>query len=208
MSCLDEQRGLLQTAGESRTRRTGSTLIRPAASAALSVLAIAASLFAAPSLSGLFGAGLGLLMLAIAAADARSYRIPNSLTAAAFALGLAAAALAGPAAVVQNLADAGLRGLASALVFFALREIYFRLRRRHGIGLGDVKLAAVAGTWLDWPLIPVAVEIAALGALAAYVAASLARRRPMSRTARMPFGVYFAPAIWLCWMLGAALLDG
>ena len=34
--------------------------------------------------------------------------------------------------------------------FFALRYGYARLRGRQGLGLGDVKLAFVAGAWLDW----------------------------------------------------------
>ena len=53
-----------------------------------------------------------------------------------------------------------------AAAFFGLWALYRRLRGREGIGLGDVKLAGVAGVWLDWPTIPVAVEIAALAALA------------------------------------------
>ncbi|MGO8843858.1 MAG: hypothetical protein ACLQFI_00575, partial [Methylocella sp.] len=39
-----------------------------------------ASLVAAPGLLGLFGAALGLLMIAIAIADARAYLIPDRLT--------------------------------------------------------------------------------------------------------------------------------
>jgi leader peptidase (prepilin peptidase) / N-methyltransferase len=187
-----------------------STWQAPIAYAVLTATACSiaiASLVAAPGTSGLFGGALGLLMLAIAAADARFFIIPDKLTVAAFGLGLTNAANEGLASIPENVAVAALRGLVLALAFFALREIYFRLRHRHGIGLGDVKLAAVAGAWLDWPLIPVAIEIAAVIALIAYIANQLIRRRPICAAAKLPFGLFFAPAIWACWLLNATFFE-
>ena len=107
----------------------------------------------------------------------------------------------------ENIAAAAFRGLVLALAFFALREIYLRLRHRHGIGLGDVKLAAVAGAWLDWTLIPVAIAIAALTALILYIAGQLVLRCSLSATAKLPFGLFFAPAIWFCWLLNAIFFE-
>ncbi len=187
-----------------------STRQAPIAYAVLTATACSiaiASLVAAPGTSGLFGGALGLLMLAIAAADARSFIIPNKLTIAAFGLGLTNAANEGLASIPESVAVAALRGLVLALAFFALREIYSRLRHRHGIGLGDVKLAAVAGAWLDWPLIPVAIEIAAIIALMAYLANQLILRRPICAAAKLPFGLFFAPAIWACWLLNATFFE-
>ena len=167
-----------------------------------------ASLVAAPGPPGLFGAALGFLMIAIAIADARAYLIPDRLTLAAFLLGLADAAAKGIENMPENIAIAAMQGFVLALAFFALREIYWRLRHRHGLGLGDVKLAAVAGAWLDWTLIPAAIEIAALSALFAYIASQLVLRRRLQATAKLPFGLFFAPAIWICWLLGALMLQG
>jgi leader peptidase (prepilin peptidase)/N-methyltransferase len=183
------------------------TPIEYAAFAALACSIAIASLAAAPGTSGLFGGALGLLMLAIAIADARSFIIPDKLTIAAFALALTNAANEGLSSMPENIAVAALRGLVLAVAFFALREFYFRLRHRHGIGLGDVKLAAVAGAWLDWTLIPVAIEIAALTALIVYIASQLFRRRPLCAAAKLPFGLFFAPAIWFCWLLNAMFLE-
>ncbi len=70
-----------------------------------------------------------------------------------------------------------------ALLFLGLRALYARLRDREGLGLGDVKLAAVAGAWLDWPMIPVAIEIAAFAALSIYVLRNFVRKRPMRAAA-------------------------
>jgi leader peptidase (prepilin peptidase)/N-methyltransferase len=54
--------------------------------------------------------------------------------------------------------------------------------------------------------IPIAVEIAALAALAVYALRRSMTGRPIRATARLPFGLFFAPAIWLCWLLEATLL--
>jgi leader peptidase (prepilin peptidase) / N-methyltransferase len=191
----------LALAGRGTAPRHGP--IEYAAFAALACSIVTASLFAAPGRSGLFGGALGLLMLAVAVADARAFIIPDKLTIAAFLLALTNATNEGLASMPENIAVAALRGLVLALAFFALRESYLRLRHRNGIGLGDVKLAAVAGAWLDWTLIPVAIEIAALTSLTIYVASRLARRRPLCAAAKLPFGLFFAPAIWFCWLLNA-----
>jgi leader peptidase (prepilin peptidase)/N-methyltransferase len=182
-------------------------LITSAAFAAIACSIVIASLFAAPDTSGLLGGALGLLMLAVAVADARAFIIPDNLTIAAFLLALTNAAIEGLASMPENIAVAALRGLVLALAFFALQEIYLRLRHRHGIGLGDVKLAAVAGAWLDWTLIPVAIEIAALTALIVYIANQLVLHRPLCAAAKLPFGLFFAPAIWVCWLLNAMFLE-
>jgi leader peptidase (prepilin peptidase) / N-methyltransferase len=182
-------------------------LITYAAFAALGCFVAIASLVAAPGRSGLLGGALGLLMLAVAVADARAFIIPDKLTIAAFLLALTNAANEGLESMPENIAVAALRGFVLALAFFALREIYLRLRHRHGIGFGDVKLAAVAGAWLDWTLIPVAIEIAALTALIFYVASQLVLRRPLCAAAKLPFGLFFAPAIWFCWLLNAIFFE-
>jgi leader peptidase (prepilin peptidase)/N-methyltransferase len=167
--------------------------------------AAAASVWAVPGTGGFLGGGLALLMLAIALVDYRYFLIPNELTAAALALALVNAALAGTPPIVESVAVAALRGAITMFFFLALRWLYGRLRQREGLGLGDVKLAFVAGAWLDWAMIPVAIEIAALGALLAYGAWHVFGGRPVDTTSRLPFGLFFAPAIWLSWLLGAVI---
>jgi leader peptidase (prepilin peptidase) / N-methyltransferase len=165
----------------------------------------AASMIVVPGARGVAGAGLACLMIAIAAVDARRFIIPDELTAAALALGLVHAAIGRPDGIGGALAIAALRGAIMAAAFFGLWALYRRLRGREGIGLGDVKLAGVAGVWLDWPTIPVAVEIAALAALAVCLVRWLAFGRTISATTRLPFGLFLAPAIWIAW-LGETML--
>lgn len=170
------------------------------------VSAVAASLALLPDARGVAGSGLALLMIAIAAVDARRFIIPDELSAAALALGLAATAWQAGGEIAAALGGAALRGVVLALAFWGLRMLYRRLRGHEGLGLGDVKLAGVAGVWLDWSTIPVAIEIAALSALAVCALRYFRDRRSVGATTKLPFGLFFAPAIWLGWLLGATLM--
>ena len=153
----------------------------------------------------MFGALLALLMATIALIDARHFIIPNALTGTALLLGLANAAVQSPDAVLEAIGFAVLRATALALLFLGGRALYQRLRGWEGLGLGDVKLAAVTGVWLDWLIIPFAIEIAALSALSYYVLQKLVGNRPMRATTRLPFGLFFAPSLWVGWLLQVIL---
>jgi leader peptidase (prepilin peptidase) / N-methyltransferase len=175
------------------------------AGAAFSI-GVVASFVLVPDSRGAWGAGLAALMVVIAAIDARRFIIPDELTAAAIVLGLVYAAVEEPEIWAQALAWSALRGVVPALAFLGVRAGYSRWRGREGIGLGDVKLAGVAGVWLDWSTIPIAIEIAALSALGAYLVLHFYSRRAVRRTTRLPFGLFLAPAIWISWLLETTLL--
>jgi leader peptidase (prepilin peptidase) / N-methyltransferase len=177
-----------------------SQLGAAAAFTAAATFGVATSLLAAPGLGGLAGAGLALVMLAIAAVDARYFIIPDELSAAGLAVAFGSAVASGDLAVV-TVGLAIVRGAALALIFLGIRLAYHRLRGREGMGLGDVKLAAVGGAWLDWPAMPVAVEIASISALAICLASHAVSRRAIRRTSRLPFGLFFALAIWVAWLV-------
>jgi leader peptidase (prepilin peptidase)/N-methyltransferase len=165
--------------------------------------AIGSSLVMSPGPNGLFGALLAALMVAVALEDFRRYIIPNELTALAVALGLLRAATMGPEADWSAVLHAALRAAAIMVPLLALMIGYRRWRGRDGLGLGDVKLAAVAGVWLGFATIFAVIELAALSALAAYFINSSVRKRPLKATAFLPFGVFLAPAIWIGWLVEA-----
>ncbi len=162
-----------------------------------------ASLWARADLHGVLGAALALLMLAIARSDLREFVIPDRLSFTALALGLADAAIGAGGRLEAELSHAALRAVIAAGALWIVRWSYRRWRGREGIGLGDVKLAAVAGAWLSTAWAPIAFEIAALSALVAYAARQYSRRRALSGRALLPFGLFLAPSIWLCWFLMA-----
>ena len=173
---------------------------RPIALIALCCGLVAASVAASPDADGVLGGALAALTIAIAVADRRHYIIPDPLSGAAFALGLIHAAAVSSYAPLEGVWTCLLRGVLAAGALLAFRFGYFRLRGREGIGLGDVKLAGVAGVWLSLSMIVVAVEVAALAALAAYALRQMRRARALRATAMLPFGLFFAPAIWLGWL--------
>jgi len=164
------------------------------------LLGVGVSFAVSPNLAGAFGAALALLMLAVAVSDARHFLVPNVLTAPAFLLGVLFEALFGAEPIVSAITLCLLRALAAALPFLALMLLYQWLRGRPGLGMGDVKLAAVAGAWLDWVTIAWVVEAAALAAIVTYVVWRYLLHRPVTAATRLPFGLFLAPAIWLGWI--------
>ena len=168
------------------------------------VLGVGLSFAASPDLRGVFGAALALLMLAIAVSDIRRFIIPNALSASAFVLGLIFAGLFNNTPPAEAVLMCLLRAAAAALPLLALMLLYEWWRGRPGLGLGDVKLAAVAGAWLDWLTIVPVIEAAALAALAAYGIWRYVLRRPIAATTPLPFGLFLAPAIWAGWLAQTA----
>jgi leader peptidase (prepilin peptidase) / N-methyltransferase len=163
------------------------------------------SLAVAPGVEGALGGALGLLMLGIASVDARRFVVPNVLSVGAFVLGVVHAAVASPNSGFDGAFMALSRATLAAGLFLLVRIAYRNLRGRDGLGLGDVKLAGAAGAWLTLPVLPISIEIAAVTALAAYVFRQRKRARVLRAAGRIPFGAFFAPAIWLGWMLDTML---
>lgn len=164
------------------------------------LVGVFASLVTAPAAEGLYGAFLAALMLAIAANDARHYLIPNELTGAAFALALLRAAAFVPDVGAEALLWPVARAVAVALPLLLLMLAYRYWRGRDGLGLGDVKLAAVCGAWLDLMTVAAVIELAALLAIGAYVANAAVQRKQLRGTAFLPFGLFLAPSIWIGWL--------
>ena len=159
------------------------------------------SIAISPGIVGALGGALGLLMLGVATSDARRYVVPDALSGGAFVLGLVRAAAAdsnsGFAAALMAISRAAF----AAGLFLLVRIVYRRFRGYDGLGLGDVKLAGAAGAWLSLTVLPIAIEIAAITALAAYVFRQRKRARMVRAVGRIPFGAFFAPAIWVGWVI-------
>jgi leader peptidase (prepilin peptidase)/N-methyltransferase len=90
---------------------------------------------------------------------------------------------------------------AGFLSFAAFREIYFRLRGREGLGLGDAKLMAAVGAWCAWQGLPSVVLIGAFSALSVTLFRRMAGGR-VTLDHRLPFGAYLAVGAWLVWLYG------
>lgn len=157
--------------------------------------------FVSPLAAG-FTAYLFFAMALITLTDLRHFIIPDVLSLPAIPLGLLANVLVTHEGDWQAGAlDAITGALIGGGVFMALRMIYSRLRGIEGLGLGDVKLAAVAGAWLGPATLAPACLAAALAAIAAVlIQAAVKREKSIDAHAHIPFGSFIAPTIFVFWL--------
>ncbi len=136
---------------------------------------------------------LGALLVVIAFIDLDHLLVLDGTTIAAAVIGLAAAA-------VTHQLLAALEGAACGVVLFG---VIYLATRGAGMGLGDVKLAAVLGLFLGFPLSLAAFLAAFVIGAALAIPVVVARRR--SRRDALPFGPFlvmaataatFAPALF------------
>ena len=100
---------------------------------------------------------LSVASVALAWIDLRRGLIPNWLNLGIALTGLArVAALDGSAAALV----AACEGVLVGAIVWLLRELYFRLRKFQGLGLGDVKLLAASGIWIGIASVPVQLLVA------------------------------------------------
>jgi len=144
---------------------------------------------------------LGALMIAGAEVDARTYLLPDAVTWSAIALGILAAFALNPFEPWLNAGLAVARGAWTAAALALLRWGYAQIRGREGLGFGDVKLAAAVGTWLPLALIPFCFALATCAALVTVLFARL-RGESIEATAKLPFGAFLCPALWLVFYAG------
>jgi leader peptidase (prepilin peptidase)/N-methyltransferase len=127
---------------------------------------------------------LAALSLAVVRIDGARFLIPDLLSLAIGALGLADAAL-GSGALPARMMTMLLMGLG----LMALRAALTRWKGRTALGLGDVKLLVAAAAWLPASALPPFVFAAALSGLIEVLV-----MQPVGN--RIAFGRHLAP--WLC----------
>jgi leader peptidase (prepilin peptidase)/N-methyltransferase len=139
---------------------------------------------------------LGALMIAGAEVDARTYLLPDTVTWGGITLGILAAPVLNPFDPWLSAGAAVARAAGTALALVLLRWAYGLLRSREGLGFGDVKLAAAVGAWLPLAAIPFCFALATCSALVTVILGRL-RGESIDATAKLPFGAFLCPALWL-----------
>ncbi|ATY34471.1 prepilin peptidase [Sphingomonas psychrotolerans] len=152
-----------------------------------------------PGIGGVAGAVFGWLLLTLAALDLAAFWLPNLLTGALAAAGLATGLL-GIAPPMDARLIGGIGGFAALA---AVAAGYRVVRGRQGLGGGDPKLFGAIGCWLGWHALPLVLLAAALIGIAA-VLGFMSAGHKVTGTDRLPFGVMLAAAAWAVW-LGQAL---
>ena len=145
--------------------------------AVASVLAVATLVVRGADADGICFAAVQVVLVALAAEDLRSRRIPNAVTAPAALLAIALRAAFERSELVEILV-AG----AGAFAFF----LVLALLTRGGLGMGDVKLAGLLGLLLGTSAVPALF----IGTLAGGVASVALLARGRKRGTTLAYGPY------------------
>lgn len=145
-------------------------------------------------------------LLGLAVMDAQTMLLPDAFTltglGAAFLLKVFAPGIHHRGAVaLRTLESAAVAAAMLLLVWFAYRVI----RRRDGIGMGDVKLLAMMAAFMGLPLALLAYFIAVVSA-AGYVLVLIGHRK-LTGTDRIAFGSFLAGGGILAILFGRAMLN-
>jgi leader peptidase (prepilin peptidase)/N-methyltransferase len=151
------------------------------------------------------------LLVALAALDAENLWLPNWLTLPGAVLGFISFFLGAKMSSDNFLSHYGALDLQSRFLFEAslrrllgilaaaglillIRWLYWRIRRREGIGLGDAKLMALLAAWLGLPLallsFGLGVVLGALVALVLLVIPSARRDSERWSLSKLPLGTF------------------
>ncbi|MBI3454917.1 MAG: prepilin peptidase [Candidatus Rokubacteria bacterium] len=153
-----------------------------------------------PTWAGLRAFVLGLALIAITFIDLETLLIPDRITLPGIVIGLGLSLVPSPRALVWALIGC----LVAGGLFYAIAAL-----SRGGMGGGDIKLAAMLGAFLGWPLVVLAIFAAVV--LGGVVALGLLASGRRGRKDAVPFGPFLAfggllTALWgrpvLAWYLG------
>ncbi len=169
------------------------------------LLAVGASVgmgFGTDAVAATFSGVLVFSMLVITLTDSRRMLIPDVLSIPLVPIGLVAAMASLSDSWPGILANHIIAASAAAGALYALRWVFFRIRGVVGLGLGDIKLAAAAGSWIGLEPLPMTLLLASSAALVATLIRSQTSKEERLGTSRaVPFGSFFAPAIIISWTL-------
>jgi leader peptidase (prepilin peptidase) / N-methyltransferase len=177
----------------------------PMIEAATSLLFLACWLKFGPGWQSIGWAILCFLLLGLAVMDAQTMLLPDLFTIPGFLLGVVFTGLRGALAGVRPEAVAGLRSAAwaslaailAAGLLFLLLGLYWLIRRRQGIGMGDIKLVAMLAAWLGLTQTALVFFIAVVAG-AAYGLFLIATHRSNEGCAAsqlaIPFGAFLSSA--------------
>jgi len=152
---------------------------------------VTAVLFAASAAlygpSGLLAVRLafGCALIVLFAIDLRLRVLPNVITLPGIAVGLAASWFLPPGWLSSLIGAA-----AGAGILFAIAEAYCRVRGQDGLGMGDVKMLAMIGAFLGWPLMILTLVFASFAG--SIVGVTLIASGRGSMQAALPFGTFLA----------------
>jgi len=123
-------------------------------------------------------------MVALIFIDFDHQILPNSITLPGAAVGLA---LSGPRPDI-SFVEAVLGAFLGAALLFLVAEVYFRLRKVEGLGMGDVKMMAMVGAYLGWKGVLLTLFLGSLSG--SLVGLMVMAQRSGDLKTKLPFGTF------------------
>lgn len=158
------------------------------------------------------------LLVALAVLDAENLWLPDFLTWPGILVGVALKVafeqfgyhFDTPPRPLHALWVSGASAAAAALIILIVRWLYWVIRRREGLGLGDAKLMALIAAWLGLPLAMLSLFLGVvLGAtVAVYVLATRSQQSEGSwAAAKLPLGTFLCVGAMISALWGQQILN-
>jgi leader peptidase (prepilin peptidase) / N-methyltransferase len=170
-----------------RCRGCGSPIspMYPIIEAITGAMFLGAYLLYGPSLLLLARLIFGCAMLVLFVIDLQHRILPNVITLPGIVAGLLLSEVAGP-----GWKDSVIGILAGGGVLWAIAEVYYRVRKQEGLGMGDVKMLAMIGAFLGWKLMLLTLVLASFSGTIVGVGVLIAKRESLKYA--LPFGTFLA----------------
>jgi leader peptidase (prepilin peptidase)/N-methyltransferase len=142
----------------------------------------------------------GCALIVLFVTDLQHKILPNVITLPGIAAGFAASLFLPPgwlSSLIGILAGGG--------ILFAIAEAYYRLRGIEGLGMGDVKMLAMIGAVLGWPLMLLTLVCASFAGSVIGIGLMASGRGGMQ--AALPFGTFLALGALVAAVAGDPILS-
>lgn len=143
-----------------------------------------------------------LALLIIFFTDLNEYIIPNTITYSLSILGIIAAQFSISVFNI-SLIESLLGGLISGSILLLTSKIYLLVRKKEGMGMGDVKMIAMIGFWMG--LENTFLVLIASSLLGSIIGIGLIQLKKIETTQYIPFGTFLSLGSIIVWLQGILL---
>lgn len=144
----------------------------------------------------------GWTLITLAAFDVLEHRLPNAITLPGTALGLVLSFIPGSIGFLSAVSGA----LFGAGVLYLAGVIGSWLFKRQSMGGGDIKLAAMIGSFLGWQKTMVVLFLSPIVGAVVGVAVVLVQQKSLKNQA-IPFGPFLAAAALIAVLFGDSIIQ-
>ena len=185
--------------GRCRSCRATLSLRHPIVETLTAVMFALAAWQYGPSLLLVSRLVFGCVLIVLFAIDLEHHLLPNAITLPGIIAGLAFSSLTEPG-WLSSLIGIAIGGGSLWLI----AEAYYRVRHEEGLGMGDVKMLAMIGAFLGWPLTLMTLMMASFAGSIVGLALILSGRGGMKYA--LPFGTFLAMGAALAVTVGPDVL--